>query len=115
MKSPIKTSDLDKQGPCSPIDPIGATLPVRFEFSHPTAKTVSIAGTFNNWDKEARPMQLLTKGRWMQEKTLAAGTYEYCLIVDGKFIADPLVKETVPNPFGGRNTLLKVFGAEQDH
>ena len=39
---------------------------------------------------------------------MPAGTYEYRLVVDGQWIADPLAKETVPNPFGGRNSILKV-------
>jgi hypothetical protein len=39
---------------------------------------------------------------------LAPGTYEYCLVVDGQWMPDPLAKETVPNPFGGRNSVLKV-------
>ena len=39
---------------------------------------------------------------------MLAGTYEYCLVVDGQWIPDPLVSETVPNPFGGRNSVLHV-------
>jgi hypothetical protein len=37
-----------------------------------------------------------------------AWTYEYCLVVDGRWIPDPLARETVPNPFGGKNSVLKV-------
>jgi hypothetical protein len=29
-------------------------------------------------------------------------------VVDGQWIPDPLARETVPNPFGGRNSILKV-------
>jgi hypothetical protein len=29
-------------------------------------------------------------------------------VVDGRWIPDPLAREAVPNPFGGRNSLLKV-------
>jgi hypothetical protein len=39
---------------------------------------------------------------------LPPGTYEYCLVVDGEWMPDPLVKDTVLNPFGGRNSVLKV-------
>jgi hypothetical protein len=31
-------------------------VPVRFEFTYPTAVTVCIAGTFNGWHPEATPM-----------------------------------------------------------
>jgi len=82
--------------------------PVRFEFTHPTASTVCVAGTFNDWQAEAKPMHSLGGGRWLKETVLPPGTYEYCLVVDGQWIADPLATETVPNPFGGRNSLLKV-------
>jgi 1,4-alpha-glucan branching enzyme len=82
--------------------------PVHFEFTHPTASTVCIAGTFNDWQPEAKPMHPVGDGRWLKETVLPAGTYEYRLVVDGQWIADPLAKETVPNPFGGVNSLLKV-------
>jgi len=29
-------------------------------------------------------------------------------VVDGKWIPDPLAPESVPNPFGGRNSILHV-------
>src|SRR5512134_3705114 len=82
--------------------------PVRFEFTHPAASTVCIAGTFNNWQPEAKPIHPLGGGRWLKETSLPPGTYEYCLVVDGKWMPDPLAKETVPNPFGGMNSLLHV-------
>jgi len=82
--------------------------PVRFEFTHPTARAVSIAGTFNDWQPEAKPMHSVGSGRWLKETALAPGTYEYRLIVDGEWMADPRARETVPNPFGGRNSVLKV-------
>ena len=84
------------------------TVPVRFEFTHPTATTVSVAGTFNEWQPEARTLHSTGTGRWWNEIALAPGTYEYCLVVDGQWMPDPLAKETVPNPFGGKNSVLKV-------
>jgi 1,4-alpha-glucan branching enzyme len=82
--------------------------PVRFEFTHPTASTVCVAGTFNDWEPEAKPMHRLGHGRWLKETVLPPGTYEYCLVVDGQWMPDPQAPETVPNPFGGRNSLLRV-------
>jgi 1,4-alpha-glucan branching enzyme len=83
-------------------------VPVRFEFTHPTATTVCIAGTFNHWQPEAKTLHPAGGGRWHKETELAPGTYEYCLVVDGQWMPDPLAKETVPNPFGGRNSVLTV-------
>ena len=43
----------------------------------------------------------------MKETALAPDTYEYCLVVNGHQVPDPLTKETVPNPVAGSNEVLK--------
>jgi 1,4-alpha-glucan branching enzyme len=83
-------------------------VPVRFEFTHPTAATVSVAGTFNHWQPEAKTLHPAGGGRWFKETALAPGAYEYRLVVDGQWMADPLAKESAPNPYGGRNSVLRV-------
>jgi len=87
--------------------------PVRFEFTNPTAGTVCVAGTFNDWHPEAKPMHPLGSGRWHKETELPPGTYEYCLVVDGKWMPDPRAQETVANPFGGRNSILRVSSSPE--
>ena len=82
--------------------------PVHFEFTHPTATTVCVAGTFNNWQPESKTLHPAGGGRWLKETVLPPGSYEYCLVVDGQWITDPLARESVPNPFGGRNSILEV-------
>ena len=84
--------------------------PVHVEFSHPVAGAVAIAGTFNDWRPEATPMVSMGDGRWLKELALPPGTYEYLFVADGEWLCDPLVQETVPNPFGGRNSVLTVPG-----
>ncbi len=81
---------------------------VRFEFTHPTAITVCVAGTFNDWHPTAKSMQSSGVGNWWKETDLTPGTYEYLLVVDGQWMADPLARETVSNPFGGKNSVLRV-------
>ncbi|HEU5070725.1 MAG TPA: glycogen-binding domain-containing protein [Verrucomicrobiae bacterium] len=87
--------------------------PVCFEFTHPTARSVCIAGTFNDWQPQAKPMHRIEAGHWMESTALAAGTYEYCFVVDGQWMPDPLASQTVPNPFGGMNSILKVHSSPQ--
>ena len=82
--------------------------PVRFEFTDPTATIVCVAGTFNQWQPEAKTLRSTGVGQWWKETSLAPGTYEYCFIVDGRWMPDPLARESVPNPFGGRNSVLMV-------
>ncbi|HTD65150.1 MAG TPA: glycogen-binding domain-containing protein [Candidatus Limnocylindria bacterium] len=89
------------------------SLPVHFEFTDAVASSVYIAGTFNNWQPDAKPMHPVGNGRWVREIVLPIGTFEYCLVVDGKFRPDPRVIETVPNRFGGRNSILKVMSAPE--
>lgn len=87
--------------------------PVHFEFTHPTAATVCIAGTFNQWKPAAISMRSSGTGHWWKETTMAPGDYEYCLVVDNQWMPDPLARETVPNPFGGRNSILKVANSPE--
>ena len=81
---------------------------VHFEFTSPTAESVCIAGTFNEWRENATPMILLQPGRWAKDLVLPPGAYEYRLVVDGQWVTDPLARETVPNPFGSFNAVLKL-------
>jgi 1,4-alpha-glucan branching enzyme len=81
---------------------------VHLELFHPAAKSVCVAGTFNNWHPAATELVNLGSGRWAKELTLPPGAYEYRLVVDGEWMADPKAKETAPNPFGGVNSVLKV-------
>jgi 1,4-alpha-glucan branching enzyme len=90
-------------------NPGSELIPVHFEFTHPTAKNVSVAGTFNHWQPEAKTLHASGGGRWIKESALAPGNYEYCFVVDGQWMSDPLAKESVANPFGGKNSVLKVI------
>jgi len=88
-------------------------VPVRFEFTSPTAKSVCLAGTFNQWQPEAKTLHSSGAGNWWKETSLAPGTYEYCLVVDGEWMPDPRAKVSVANPFGGRNSILQVASSPE--
>jgi len=81
---------------------------VHFEFASPTALSVTIAGSFNEWQPNATPMIALGQGRWAKDLALPPGDYEYCLVVDGQWTPDPLATDYAPNPFGGVNSVRKV-------
>jgi 1,4-alpha-glucan branching enzyme len=63
---------------------------------------------FNNWQPEAKSLHPSEGGKWWKETVMKPGVYEYCFVVDGQWLPDPSAKETVPNPFGGKNSVLKV-------
>ena len=81
---------------------------VQIEFTAPEAKSVCIAGTFNDWHPGVSPMIPLGNGHWVKKLTLVSGIHEYCLVVDGEWRPDPQASVTTANPFGGLNSVLKV-------
>lgn len=81
---------------------------IRLEFTSTDAREVCVAGSFNDWKPAATPMVVLDNGRWLKKLPLPPGRYEYRLVVDGQWIDDPLAKEFVPNPHGGRNGVVIV-------
>lgn len=81
---------------------------VRLEFHDDQAKTVCIAGTFNDWHPKTTAMLVAGPGRWIKELALSPGSYEYQYVVDGRWINDPQAVKSAPNPFGGRNSVLVV-------
>jgi 1,4-alpha-glucan branching enzyme len=84
---------------------------IEFKITVPKAKSVAIAGTFNNWDPARTPLRNEGGGVWRVFLPLNAGRYEYRYVVDGQWQEDAAAKEFAPNPFGGRNSVLKVAGA----
>jgi hypothetical protein len=52
-------------------------------------------------------------GRWQQGTVLPPGTCEFFLMRDGRGLPNPLAKETVVNPFGGKNSVLKVANSRE--
>lgn len=83
-------------------------VPVRIEVHLGGAREVFLAGSFNDWHETTLPMVDLGRGRWVKELVLPAGEYEYLLIADGSWVADPGAAKSVPNPFGGVNSVLCV-------
>lgn len=81
---------------------------VEFRLFAPEAKKVSIAGTFNHWSATAHELCKDYHGHWKVKIRLEPGKYEYRFFVDGRWIADPDVKNVLRNTFGMTSTLLEV-------
>ena len=88
--------------------PLHTAAVVRFELTLPEAKSVCVAGSFNDWRPAVSPMVRLGDGRWVKCLSLPPGRYEYRFLVDGQWVADPAAKELVPNGDGGWNAVLVV-------
>lgn len=82
----------------------------------PDAKTVFLAGSFNEWKPEATPMERREGGRWTASLKLPPGYYEYKFVLDGDWCCEPgcgdpgTCPHCVPNPFGTMNRFVEVSG-----
>jgi 1,4-alpha-glucan branching enzyme len=72
------------------------------------AKTVCLAGTFNDWHPRVSEMLRTEDGLWLKDLSLPAGTYEYRFVVDGIRVTDPKCCDSVANPYGQQNSLIVV-------
>lgn len=82
---------------------------VVFVTLYPRAKSVQIAGDFNNWQPTTTPMRRVgDSGVWQTEMRLPQGKYRYRLVVDGQWQQDPYNERTEMNPFGEFNSVVEV-------
>ena len=81
---------------------------ITFQFHAPEADEIYLAGSFNGWDSNIRPLKQQKDGKWKTTVTLEPGIYEYRFIVDGNWQNDPRCEEKCVNDFGGENSVLRV-------
>jgi hypothetical protein len=87
-----------------------AARSVQLRLASDAARTVSVAGSFNDWRPGQTPLQKDGNGIWQVHLRLPPGDYEYRFVVDGAWADDPLACRHAANPFGGVNALLRVHG-----
>ena len=69
-------------------------------------RAVHVTGSFCGWQAPGVPLRRIAEG-WLGEVgPLPAGDVEYKLIVDGRWIADPVNLARRPDGVGGENSLL---------
>ena len=74
-----------------------------FAFQAPTARQVSLAGDFNNWEPKAGPMHKGPDGVWHLSVALKSGRYEYRFFVDDVWCDDPAAELKTVNAMGTEN------------
>ncbi|HOX56723.1 MAG TPA: isoamylase early set domain-containing protein [Candidatus Paceibacterota bacterium] len=87
---------------------LSAERPVEFTLKLPRARSVAVAGTFNDWGVDRTPMSAGPGGTWKATVWLPAGRYEYRFVADGEWLNDPTAKECIENTFGSTNSVLVV-------
>lgn len=75
-----------------------------------TVQSVSVAGQFNNWNKDANPLQKGPDGKtWSATVRLRPGVYQYKFVKNGEqWIVDPQAVRNVDDGNGNTNSLLVV-------
>ena len=87
----------------------GQEKTVDLVLNRPDARSVCVAGSFNNWDQSKTPMRKEGNGpSWRVSLPLRPGRYEYRFVVDGQWISDPSARESVTNDYGSTNSVLVV-------
>ncbi len=85
-----------------------AAKTTQFKLYAPAARSVAVAGSFNNWNAQGLIAKKDSKGNWSAKVSLKPGQYEYKFVVDGNWMNDPACSATVGNSFGSANSVLQV-------
>jgi len=93
-----------------PITRVAATTLVSAPFTYidRSAKSVAVVGNFNDWDTTKNVLTRTSDSVWTANIPLMPGRYEYQLVVDGKWIADPAAQQSAATEFGAANSVLIV-------
>lgn len=78
---------------------------ILFQTISKAAKTVEIAGDFNQWIPEAM-MKRPEDGLWQKIIPITHGSYRYKFIIDGEWQVDPYQPVQQPNSFGSLDSYL---------
>lgn len=90
--------------------PVVRRSEVRFFFRDTSAKSVSVAGDFNGWSRDALPMRRGKKSYWAcRFEVPGPGRYRYKFVVDGAdWRPDPENPYEEADGMGGKNSVFEV-------
>jgi 1,4-alpha-glucan branching enzyme len=94
----------------TPSQPVVTSSGVRFVFTHPTARRVTLAGSFNQWSVSSNPLvREKPAGVWTTIVPLPAGEHLFMYVVDGtEWVTPPLAEDYIDDGFGSRNGVVVV-------
>jgi hypothetical protein len=86
------------------------TTPVRFVLTAQAARGVALVGDFNDWDRDATPLEPSAGGKeWSVTVRLAPGRYTYAFVVDGtQWVPDPSAPRAPDDGFGIPTSVILV-------
>ena len=99
-------------GPATPVADRPVEPPrvqVELELTKVDARSVAVAGDFNEWQAEGSRMTRGADGVWRIRLELPPGRYQYAFVIDGEqWMADPQASTVVDSGFSGTNSVLDV-------
>ncbi|NNM33642.1 MAG: hypothetical protein HKO53_11285 [Gemmatimonadetes bacterium] len=91
-------------------DVADATLYVQFVMEAPSARSVAVAGDFNDWEAEHQLSDPDGDGVWTGRIAVEPGIHEYMFVVDGaEWITPPGAEGYRDDGFGSRNAVVTVM------
>ena len=97
-----------------PAAPAVTPSGVRFVLIHPGARSVALAGSFNQWSASSDLLTRDPRGAWTIVVTLPPGEHLFMYVVDGsQWISPPLATDYVDDGFGAKNGVVVVPPTEQ--
>lgn len=82
---------------------------VVLSYHHLASKDLKIAGDFNDWIPDHEVETRVVNDTVQKVLKVRPGSYQYRVIIDGKWQEDPANPVRVPNSYGGSNSLLRVI------
>ena len=83
---------------------------VRFAFVDPAARSVAIAGSFNNWSPSSHLLaHRQARDAWTTVVSLPPGEYLFMYVVNGtEWVTPPRAEDYADDGFGSKNGVLVV-------
>lgn len=105
-------NDIHRVGLNRPKSPFVRGKKVTFYFVDPNAKSVSIAGDWNDWKQDKDLLEKDGQSLWIFEKEFEeVGSYIYKFVVDGNiWYYDRENDNKEPDNYGSYNTRLNIYG-----
>jgi 1,4-alpha-glucan branching enzyme len=98
----------ERSGPVLPLGSRVQRKRIEFTLKAPRAHSVTVAGSFNDWEPAKTPLRKGKGGLWRTSLLLSPGRYVYRFVVDGQWRSDPNAKESAANEYGATNSVVEV-------
>ena len=99
----------------APAAPVVTPAGIRFALMRPEARSVALAGSFNQWSSSSHPLaRERSRGAWTIIVSLPPGEHLFMYVVDGtEWLSPPLAEYYVDDGFGAKNGVVVVRPTER--